>query len=46
MYLMAGLLIVGLLCNLFVKSVHQRHHMSAAQADAEVEGGAPVFGRQ
>ena len=45
MYVMAGLLIVGLVCNLFVKSVHQRFHMRAVEADAEVEA-APVFGSQ
>jgi MFS family permease len=27
MYLMAALLVVGFLCNLFVKAVHERHHM-------------------
>jgi MFS family permease len=27
MYLMAALLVVGFLCNLFIKAVHQRHHM-------------------
>ena len=26
MYIMAGLLIVGLLCNLAVRSVHEKHH--------------------
>ena len=26
MYIMAGLLIVGLLCNLSVRSVHEKHH--------------------
>lgn len=26
MYIMAGLLIIGLLCNLAVKSVHEKHH--------------------
>ena len=45
MYVMAGLLIVGFVCNLFVKSVHQRFHMRAVEADAEVEA-APVFGSQ
>jgi hypothetical protein len=45
MYLMAGLLVVGFICNLFVKDVHERHHMRAVEADAEVEA-APVFGRQ
>jgi MFS family permease len=44
MYVMAGLLIVGFICNIFVKDVHSRFHMSAAEADAEVEA-APVFGR-
>jgi MFS family permease len=43
MYIMAGLLVVGFICNLFVKDVHERHHMRAVDADAEVEG-APVFG--
>jgi len=45
MYLMACLLIVGFICNLFVRDVHERHHMRAVEADAEVEA-APVFGRQ
>jgi MFS family permease len=27
MYLMAALLVVGFLCNLFIKAVHERHHM-------------------
>ncbi len=45
MYLMAGLLVIGFICNVFVKSVHERFHMRAVEADAEVEG-APVFGRQ
>ncbi len=34
MYVMAGLLIVGFFCNLFVKQVHERHHMRHEQADA------------
>jgi MFS family permease len=45
MYVMAGLLVVGFVCNVFVKSVHERFHIRAVEADAEVEG-APVFGRQ
>ena len=45
MYVMAGLLIIGFICNVFVRSVHERFHMRAVVADAEVEG-APVFGRQ
>ena len=28
MYIMAGLLVIGFICNLLVKAVHQRHHMS------------------
>ena len=43
MYVMAGLLVIGFFCNLFVKDVNERHHMKAVDADAEVEG-APVFG--
>jgi MFS family permease len=34
MYLMAALLVIGFFCNLFIRSVHQRHHMSAVQAEA------------
>ena len=45
MYLMACLLVVGFICNLFVRDVHERHHMRAVEADAEVEA-APVFGRR
>jgi hypothetical protein len=45
MYVMAGLLVVGFLCNLFVSSVHERFHMRAVEAEAEVEA-APVFGSQ
>src|SRR5579864_2198358 len=29
MYLMAGLLVIGFICNLFVTAVHDRHHMTA-----------------
>jgi MFS family permease len=32
MYIMAGLLFIGLLCNLAVKAVHERHHMKIQQA--------------
>jgi MFS family permease len=28
MYVMAALLVVGFLCNLFIRSVHERHHMA------------------
>jgi MFS family permease len=43
MYVMAALLVVGLICNAFVKAVHERHHMKALDVDAEVDA-APVFG--
>jgi MFS family permease len=43
MYVMAGLLVVGFICNLFVRSVHERFHMRAVGAGDEVEA-APVFG--
>jgi MFS family permease len=36
MYVMAGLLVIGFVCNLFIKAVHERHHMreQAAQGAA------------
>jgi hypothetical protein len=34
MYIMAGLLVVGLLCNLYVRAVHERHHMQSETARA------------
>ncbi len=34
MYLMAALLVIGFFCNLFIRPVHERHHMSAVQGDA------------
>ena len=43
MYVMAALLVIGLICNAFVKAVHERHHMKALDIDAEVEA-ASVFG--
>jgi MFS family permease len=45
MYVMAALLLIGFFCNLLVTGVHERHHMRAVEADAEVEA-APVFGSQ
>ena len=35
MYILAGLLLIGCLCNFLVKSVAQRHHMTPAQSAAE-----------
>jgi hypothetical protein len=34
MYVMAALLVVGFFCNLFIKEVHERHHMKRDEADA------------
>jgi hypothetical protein len=31
MYIMAGLLVIGFICNACVKAVHDRHHMKAEQ---------------
>jgi MFS family permease len=45
MYVMAAPLIVGFICNVFVKDVHERFHMKTVEADNEVER-APVFGRK
>jgi MFS family permease len=33
MYLMAALLVFGLLCNLFISAVHERHHMALEEDD-------------
>jgi len=44
MYLMAALLVIGFLCNLFVSAVHERFHMPAAEAEDEI-AAAPVFGK-
>lgn len=35
-YLMASLPVVGLLCNLLIRAVHERHHMPATQGEATV----------
>lgn len=42
MYLTAGLLVVGFLCNLAIKAVHARHHMKSddARAMAGIPAGA------
>ena len=37
MYLMAGLLVVGFFCNLFIRPVHESHHMTK---EAEALGAA------
>jgi hypothetical protein len=33
---MAALLVVGFFCNLFIRPVHERHHMAAALGEATV----------
>jgi hypothetical protein len=40
MYVMAVLLVVGLICNAFVKAVHERYYMKAPNLDAKVEAAA------
>ncbi|MGE5268932.1 MAG: hypothetical protein ACM3JG_04580 [Thiohalocapsa sp.] len=34
MYVMAGLLLIGFFCNLFIRAVDERHHMRQDAADA------------
>lgn len=33
-HIMASLLVIGFICNLFVTRVNERHHMTDAQLDA------------
>ena len=41
MYIMAGLLVIGFICNLMVKAVHERFHMKSDKAErAQAEVGA------
>ena len=46
MYIMAGLLVAGFICNLFVKAVHHRFHMhpdhAAKMAQLAVPASRPV----
>jgi len=40
MYIMAGLLVIGFICNLMVKAVHERFHMKSDKAErAQAEVG-------
>lgn len=39
MYIMAGLLVVGFICNFFVKAVNSRHHMADKPSDRSPAGG-------
>jgi MFS family permease len=34
MYIMAGLLVIGFICNLMIKAVHERYHMKASDSRA------------
>jgi MFS family permease len=34
MYILAGLLVIGFLCNLAIRAVHERHHMAEDTSDA------------
>lgn len=52
MYIMAGLLVIGLICNAMIKAVHERYHMKAddarahdAVADAAASPARPVGAR-
>ena len=40
MYIMAGILILGFFCNLFIKQVHEKHHMLHDELD-EFDGAFP-----
>jgi MFS family permease len=41
MYIMAGLLVIGFICNLLVKAVHERFHMRSDEAErAQAQVGA------
>jgi hypothetical protein len=35
LHIMAGLLLLGFICNLLVRRVHEKHHMSAAALAAK-----------
>jgi hypothetical protein len=35
MYIMAALLVVGFLCNFFIRPVHEKHHMTEEGLDEE-----------
>ena len=40
MYVMAGLLVVGFICNACIRAVHERYYMKPEQ----VGGAVPAFG--
>ncbi len=45
MYIMAGLLVIGFICNFLVKAVDARFHMKATDARAKESGTAPAAAR-
>jgi heme/copper-type cytochrome/quinol oxidase subunit 1 len=45
MYIMAGLLIIGFICNFLVKAVDARFHMKANDARGNEPGAAPAGAR-
>jgi hypothetical protein len=45
MYIMAGLLVVGFICNFLVKAVHNRFHMKADDARGIESAAAPAGAR-
>ena len=45
MYIMAGLLVIGFICNFLVKAVDARFHMKANDARANESGAAPAGAR-
>jgi len=45
MYIMAGLLVVGFICNALIKAVHARHHMKADHEAASAAAGIGAVAR-
>jgi MFS family permease len=45
MYILAGLLVIGFICNLLVKPLDERHYMSHEELDA-AQGKAPAMGQR
>jgi hypothetical protein len=45
MYIMAGLLVIGFICNYLVKAVNARYHMKANDARGTEPGVAPAGAR-
>jgi len=45
MYIMAGLLVIGFICNFLVRAVDARFHMKASDGRAKEPGVAPAAAR-